>query len=65
MTEKLLQEEELEWSPIVANNAMNRERVSIGVNSYERDIQLNPIQFLLEREKQNYLQWTDLEYAHC
>ena len=60
MKKKLLQEEELEWSPVVANNAMNRERIAIGINSYEQDIKLNPINFLLERKKQDYIQWTDL-----
>jgi len=47
----LLLNDRLELSPIVANNRMNRERNAVGVNSYERDIWLSPIEFLTERSK--------------
>ncbi len=33
----LLPEDKLQWSPIVANSRMNRERNSSGINSYEQD----------------------------
>ena len=46
MTQNLLNEQALEWSPVVANNTMNRERKATGVNSYEKDIKLNPLVFL-------------------
>ena len=46
---KLLSELELESSCIVANNRMNRERVALGSNGYETDLQFNPIEFLLEK----------------
>ena len=60
MESKLLNEEALEWSTTVANNRMNRERVATGVNSYEKEINLNPVNFIKERAKQNNIQWTDL-----
>ena len=60
MNTKLLNKEELSWSPIVANNSMNRERQAIGINSYEKDIGLNPLTFLLEKNDQKPLRWLDL-----
>ena len=60
MKPQLLNEEELEWSTVVANNSMNRERVATGINSYEKDINLNPIEFIQDRTNEKYIQWTDL-----
>ncbi len=60
MKTKLLNKDELEWSPIVANNSMNRERVAFGVNSYEKEVNLNPVVFLEKRKNQNSIYWTDL-----
>jgi len=57
---KYLNEKELEWSSVVANNAMNRERKAIGVNSYEKEIKLNPIDFILNRKEQKEIRWADL-----
>jgi len=58
---KLLTEKELIWSVVVANNRMNRERKASGVNSYEREIHFNPVQFLrtcIDRTGQG--KWLDL-----
>ena len=60
MGPQLLNEKELEWSTVVANNSMNRERVATGINSYEKDINLNPIEFIKERKTKSYIEWTDL-----
>jgi len=60
MPSKLLNDKELEWSAVVANNSMNRERIACGINSYEQDIGFNPIQFIENRKKQESIQWTDL-----
>ncbi len=60
MQKKLLNQAELEWSAVVANNSMNRERKATGVNSYEKDLKLNPIRFILERKNQADIQWLDL-----
>ncbi len=43
----MLTDEELIWSPVVANNRMNRLRGLSGVNSYEKDLKVNLIQTLL------------------
>ncbi|MFK7905044.1 MAG: methyltransferase domain-containing protein [Chitinophagales bacterium] len=43
---KLLSEEELIWSSIVANSNMNRERKASGTNSYQQEIKFKPEQFL-------------------
>ncbi|AYB29517.1 class I SAM-dependent methyltransferase [Chryseolinea soli] len=57
----LLLNDRLELSPIVANNRMNRERNAVGVNSYERDIWLSPIEFLTERSKKlSSVGWMDI-----
>jgi len=58
--DKLLNENELEWSTVVANNTMNRERKATGINSYEKDIKLDPIQFLNEKLVEDKIYWTDL-----
>jgi len=60
MKPNLLNDEELEWSAVVANNAMNRERIATGVNSYEKEIKINPISFIKNRNSETYIQWTDL-----
>lgn len=58
---KLLKEQELIWSPIVANNRMNRERNAIGINSYEKDIGFEPLSFLKQRLKlEEKVNWMDL-----
>jgi SAM-dependent methyltransferase len=43
---RLLPHAELENSPVVANNAMNRERGLAGVNSYAKDLGFDPLQRL-------------------
>jgi len=60
MKPKLLKDTELEWSATVANNSMNRERKAFGVNSYEKEIPLNPVDFLTSRQQQETIHWTDL-----
>ena len=60
MSKKLLNDNELSLSPIVANNAMNRERKAVGINSYEKEIKINPIQFILSRKSQKEVKWIDL-----
>jgi SAM-dependent methyltransferase len=57
----LLQPEQLQASPIVANNRMNRERNATGINSYEKDLGLNPIAFLQEKlRQQKDVRWLDI-----
>jgi SAM-dependent methyltransferase len=58
--DNLLDDAQLEWSSVVANNAMNRERKATGVNSYEKDIRLNPIAWLETKKNQNRTEWIDL-----
>ena len=57
---KLLNNDELQWSTVVANNAMNRERVAFGVNSYEKEINFNPVDFIKNRVAQEQVNWADL-----
>ncbi len=59
---KLLPEEELIWSSIVANSNMNRKRNLVGINSYEKDIHFDIIQYLEDKIELNNtnLQWIDL-----
>ena len=45
---KLLDNESLEQTSIVANSLMNRLRGAVGVNSYERELRLNPLEFLAQ-----------------
>lgn len=45
----LLDDAALEASSVVANNAMNRERQLVGVNSYARELGFNPVELLGER----------------
>lgn len=60
MKPQLLNKNELELSAIVANNRMNRKRNAIGVNSYEKDIYFNPIDFLKKQKSDEPLRWLDL-----
>jgi len=57
---KIKNKEELEWSSIVANNSMNRERKAIGINSYEKDIYLNPVEFINAGLPKGNISWMDL-----
>ncbi|MFL5743673.1 MAG: methyltransferase domain-containing protein [Niastella sp.] len=58
---KLLAENELIWSWVVANSKMNRERNASGVNSYEKELKFRPEEFL-EKHIQQYgqVKWLDL-----
>jgi SAM-dependent methyltransferase len=49
MDRRLLDEDTLAASAVVANNAMNRERQLVGVNSYARALGFNPVDRLAER----------------
>jgi len=60
MPRKLISNEELDWTAVVANNRMNRSRKATGVNSYAQDLAFNPIPFLLERAGQQEVRWLDL-----
>lgn len=57
---ELFDDQRLAQSAVVANNRMNRERKATGINSYEKDIQLNPIQFIENRLQQSTIHWLDL-----
>lgn len=58
---KLLSDNELKWSPIVANSRMNRQRIASGVNSYEQEIGFIPEQFVYDRIKRNgSVSWLDI-----
>lgn len=57
----MLTEEELIWSPVVANNRMNRLRGFVGVNSYEKDLKTNLVQTLLAHtDKKDVVHWLDV-----
>jgi hypothetical protein len=57
----LLDSNALELSGVVANSAMNRERVCVGKNSYARELSFDPIAFLKSRvETQGQAAWLDL-----
>lgn len=60
MNKKLLNDQQLAQSAVVANNRMNRKRKATGINSYEKDLKFNPITFLVNRESATTLQWLDL-----
>jgi len=49
MTGRLLNDDALHASAVVANNAMNRERQLAGVNSYTRELGFNPLDWLTVR----------------
>ena len=58
---KLLDDASLESSSVVANIAMNRERGVLGVNSYEKELRLNPVAFLEDRLRdRGEASWLDL-----
>ncbi len=58
---KLLTEEELILSAVVANNRMNRGRNASGVNSYEKDLGFQPEQYLRDcLERFGQVKWLDL-----
>ncbi|WP_338768886.1 methyltransferase domain-containing protein [Bernardetia sp. ABR2-2B] len=56
----LKNDNELSWSSVVANNAMNRKRVASGVNSYEKDIKINIESYLKGIENEQEVRWVDL-----
>jgi len=55
---------ELEKSPVVANNAMNRKRQATGENSYAKDVGLDPLSWLRKRQQfpvsEEPVRWLDL-----
>ncbi len=58
---KLLNETELVWSAVVANNNMNRKRKASGVNSYEKEIGFRPETFLEEYiANHGAVRWLDI-----
>lgn len=58
---KLLSENELIWSAIVANNRMNRKRQANGVNSYENEVGFRPEDWLNNKlAQQASVSWLDM-----
>ena len=58
---KLLDDAQLERSPVVANSRMNRERVATGTNGYTKEIGLNPLAYLQHRlDEARSAAWLDL-----
>lgn len=58
---KLLSENELVWSWVVANSKMNRKRNASGVNSYEKELKIKPEVFLEEYIQQfGNVKWLDI-----
>ncbi|MBC9912573.1 class I SAM-dependent methyltransferase [Chitinophaga varians] len=58
---KLLSSSALLWSPVVANNRMNRKRQASGINSYEKELHLKPENWLNGRLQQHgQATWLDL-----
>jgi ubiquinone/menaquinone biosynthesis C-methylase UbiE len=58
---KLLSDDELERSAIVANCCMNRERNLTGSNGYAKEVRFNPLDFLKERlAPDKAVVWLDL-----
>ncbi|MBX2841459.1 MAG: class I SAM-dependent methyltransferase [Flammeovirgaceae bacterium] len=53
-------DDELQWSPVVANNSMNRKRKATGINSYEKDTKFNPISFFEKKLSHKSVKWLDL-----
>jgi hypothetical protein len=51
---KLLDDETLERSAVVANCRMNRERSLVGSNGYDKELGLNPLDFLRGRVASRY-----------
>lgn len=67
MPDRLLDDEALESSAVVANTAMNRERQLAGVNSYTRELGFNPTEWIIARirsapdtPRQATIGWLDL-----
>jgi SAM-dependent methyltransferase len=57
----LLSDDILEHSAVVANCRMNRERVLVGSNGYDKELGLNPLDFLRGRVASGYdPAWLDL-----
>ena len=60
-TMRLLGDNELERSAVVANCRMNRERNLLGSNGYDRELGINPLDFLKQRISSGRLvAWLDL-----
>jgi 2-polyprenyl-3-methyl-5-hydroxy-6-metoxy-1,4-benzoquinol methylase len=58
---KLLAEQELIWSSVVANSSMNRERNASGINSYEQELGFKPEVFLRSCiDQSGQTKWLDL-----
>ena len=58
---KLVEDKELENSPIVANCRMNRERNLHGTNGYDRDLRFDPLEFLRGIvDERRQAKWLDL-----
>lgn len=58
---KLLSEKELVWSWVVANSKMNRKRNASGVNSYEKELKIQPEVFLEKFIRQfGQVKWLDI-----
>ncbi|MBO9564035.1 MAG: methyltransferase domain-containing protein [Niastella sp.] len=58
---RLLTEQELIWSDVVANNRMNRKRKASGVNSYEKELRFKPETFLNSLlQQKGQVKWLDL-----
>ena len=58
---KLLSENELVWSWVVANSKMNRKRNASGVNSYEKELKIKPDVFLEQHIHQfGSVKWLDI-----
>lgn len=61
VTMRLLAENELIWSDVVANNRMNRKRNASGVNSYEKELKFKPETWLNAcLKEQGHVKWLDL-----
>jgi hypothetical protein len=58
---RLLGDEALERSTVVANCRMNRERDLLGSNGYDRELGFNPLDFLMQRTATGHpAAWLDL-----
>ncbi|MBC9934706.1 methyltransferase domain-containing protein [Chitinophaga qingshengii] len=58
---KLLSSSALRWSPVVANNRMNRKRQASGINSYEKELHFKPETYLNAcLQESGQVKWLDL-----
>lgn len=58
---KLLSSSALQWSPVVANNRMNRKRQASGINSYEKELYFKPETYLDAcLQESGQVKWLDL-----